>query len=567
MLLIYYGNKMITNGDAYKVRGLKSSGEEAFSHDNLLISFSQFPDLYSKYLEAVKQIDRLQLAVFKVQLVQTKGFEHIIDLNLESGTLKLSNLNYKLFFKSLEFISSTAKTKVDPGVINKKECAKALQIFTHALTEIYGEKKDSTIENGDNIFHLPVYKAYLNQFLSQYFFLEQKFGNQSPACQLEQEYKELFEFLKKLDHKNPTLSKEGHQRLLYFIRIILKPNEEIASLPFYPKALELVENFIHWMYTTPSLELAWKESLSTFLPEWRTVAPSDFFEDLSHAYHLLSYHPHLYGRKKSTTKDSHLQGNLPTIVWKFPIKFNGFPTFSQFIRMPGQVTVTNRCACPLPEFEKFLEILKRNNTRFLYINLLANNKTERVFTDVLHHLEKKYDNLTVITLDRNSNYYALGGSTMSSETYKNHLLNHFFDKLSESPCRFSSQTDLLDERKVLEQIINQVHVKYFEKAAEIAQELQPSFFELVLVKYVRHVLSKTFYAYFTTACMASVDRGPSFSTLLYLDSLLEKGKLDSSEILRIGAMLYTNAILVENRPIDPLRFNIFMDAAESLISH
>lgn len=271
--------------------------------------------------------------------------------------------------------------------------------------------------------------------------------------------------------------------------------------------------------------------------------------------------------------DPQIQENTPYKLFDYEINSKKIP----ILRM-GTQTIENYLA-PLtsqasinPEFISFLEYLKANEKKHLYINLqnknpcwIGNNEAPRC--RALEELAKEYpDNLIFIGLAKNSVFYHQEDSYKDQNKaflFKEQFLQQFFHP--DGGFAFINTIHLTHTDETLSSIIEEVHHIHFHAKPFLSREERLNFIELTYLYIEKRALELFMPDSANLSCKDGIDRAGGATALLYFDYFFKgKQELSSDQLQDLEAILFAPALLVKKRAITKNRFLRFISAANHL---
>ncbi len=375
--------------------------------------------------------------------------------------------------------------------------------------------------------------------------------------------------LEQIFNFNPDDSKDfrnSHFRFLLALRGLISSKDHLKG-EFEQQVFNFVDEINLWIYTNDELLKLWREKFKSILPDLEKLTDSNFFNSFNKTKEMLESRLNRVNSVIGDCTDLHMDGNLITKM--FTIR--EIP----FIRMSNQVSVINNVSL-LPEFKNFAELVGR----FFYGNMMKTSEPEKPLTSCLHTLNKVKE-CKVMTFDRSSDYAMAAGKYIATiynhlhelELYKQFLVDRLCtgSLITESPFVLFPeplQGKELEETKIkFLELLDKLHCKYFNNCETLENNERAIFNDLALVEVFYSYLKDNPFKFMTIACRASIDRGPSFFTLLYIRDLIEKGvKFDENVIREILFLFFIHAIINDNRLPHNERIIGFSKAAEMMIS-
>lgn len=409
------------------------------------------------------------------------------------------------------------------------------------------------IEEGKNIFETNIYRRYREQMKS--FFQESPyyFGSKfSSKTKFNLKMKKLIQEIER-PVSSPQEQRASHEAFVNQLR-------ELASSFFLQKASEeelsskmFFESMIRWIFLSADLT----PDMQSFL--FHHIAPpqDNLFPYLRRAQKVFQSNPKFNGTEREADyEDPFLHGNLPSnVAWlnndsRTQVIRLGKPIY-QFSRSFWWWTSPEVC----PEFLLFLQLQPSH----LYVNLMKRRGIEWKSTKCLESLERKVQNLFVITLDKDSSFYwqrEKGSSEiMESERFK----KEFLDNMMSHKGNFfwSKHLNPSAWRRELHGILDHVHHHHFAHEPVLNRRERQDFIELCYLAILDVLVDKWSPASMNITCRQGMDRGPSLMVLW----LMQKSLLDKDEV---AALILAPPLVTRNRSSHAPRIERFISAGARL---
>lgn len=385
---------------------------------------------------------------------------------------------------------------------------------------------NESIEEGHNVFASNFYRSYQQQLTR---FLSSRLKSGANALPSE-----------------PKAQREWHES---FVKGLRKEINQPSKNP--QGTLDLVK----WIYLGPHLKKAHQDYLESITEP----LTGDLFTYLlttqkklkkDHNFTGLQHHSHL--------EDHFLRGNLPSVL------FTIHQTCSTTVlRMAHPLGNFPKIAWPWtspeihPEFIAFVQ----SQPRHLYINLMKRKGVEAAATHTIESLEQKISSLSVVTLDKNSNFYWQDKNHYPEKMQSSLFKQLLQEKLLSQNGHFYWSKDL--EPKRLEQnllaISETVHTLYFGQKEDLNRQERQDYIELFYLAVLNELVQGLSPSSMNITCRQGMDRAPSLFTLW----MYQKGVGTEAEI---AALLLTAPILIDNRPSHKSRIERFVSAAKRIKS-
>ena len=211
-------------------------------------------------------------------------------------------------------------------------------------------------------------------------------------------------------------------------------------------------------------------------------------------------------------EDQFLRGNLPYKLGQIKSETGaevtlfrmGYPLDS----FPGNLFSLSQ---PYPEMNLYWQ-----QNRHLYVNLMRRHGKEGEASRSVEALEKIYPKLTVITLDKNSDFYHQNLSP-TSESSQEFIAKFQSEMLKEkSNYFFSAKIDQKQLRTVIKNVMHTVLSKFFQDREVLTQSERQSFIEITYVQLIKAITDTANFKSINISCHQCMDRGPSTYLLLLL---------------------------------------------------
>jgi hypothetical protein len=174
--------------------------------------------------------------------------------------------------------------------------------------------------------------------------------------------------------------------------------------------------------------------------------------------------------------------------------------------------------------------------------------SEGVRSEVIECLERKYPGtISVITLDKNSLFYF---QKNEFETLNNSVLfkQHFMQQMFEGKNFFWSSDLGATWKNECQQILENIHTRYFSDQIELNREERLDFIELVYIEIVEVIIQKLQADSANEACKSCIDRGAAALAQQYLRKIcVQTSEMKESQRKKILAITLAPAIFAMNR--------------------
>jgi len=309
---------------------------------------------------------------------------------------------------------------------------------------------------------------------------------------------------------------------------------------------EFLDDIIRWMY----LQVDLNDTLQTYLYRY-IEPPKDNISTYLQLAQSVLHNDRRFNKMSFTLRsdDALLHGNLPSVYATLPTKVIrcGKPVIDAPLWFTPKIS---------PEFRRFVQLQPRH----LYVNLMKRHGSEGPGTQALEHLEKEISEFSVITLDKNSDFYQQRGLDPQKKQASDLFKMKFLENMTREKGNYywSENLDRNDWTKELAHILDEVHVRHFSSKEELDVEERLDFIELTYVAIIDRLLERLRPASMNISCRHGMDRGPSLLVLW----LLQKGQLDDQAL---AALLLTPPLIIHNRSSHAHRISRFVSASKRML--
>lgn len=250
---------------------------------------------------------------------------------------------------------------------------------------------------------------------------------------------------------------------------------------------------------------------------------------------------------EANQEDQFLHGNLPFLLFTLPNKAE-----TKVLRMGLPLDDFPKYSWPWisPRFHpEFLEFLKHQSSH-LYVNLMKRKGVEAASTYALEELERTTPHLSLVTLDKNSDFYWQADKNYPAEWESEQFKEFYYQKLTDGNGDFywSVHLNREDWKKELKLILDGIHQKAFSNQPTLDQQERLNFIELSYLAILDQLVEMLQPASLNITCRQCMDRGPS----LYVLWMFQKKLITDKELI---AYLLTPPLLIHNRPAHLSRIN------------
>lgn len=378
-----------------------------------------------------------------------------------------------------------------------------------------------------------------------------------------------------------ALLKKSETNLDSFINLLLQPASKTDDLRQFHTAWvsnlrsllsgsqkaeekQFLQRLDRWLMSEVDLKLAMEEFLFTKFP------PPDDLEDYAEtirAYQkkILEAKPSYY-YKAPSYDDGFLYGNIPSYLFTLNNEKQ-----TRVVRMANpakDLPMVKSLFLPAKdkiheEFYTYIDHL--GSEKHLYVNLMKRKGKESRKTQQLEHFETMQPSLVLISLDKDSTFYWQTrnfASLNDAERFKIAFHQHLFRK--DGNFYWSKKLNIEDWSKDCLKLIEEIHQRYFNMRPILTIKERNDFIELSYLAIINRLTDIFQPECLNISCKHSMDRGPSLTTLLYIDQLLRQNKtLDSEKSLMI-TMLFSPPWLIHNRRNHSARIERLVSAIERL---
>ncbi|KAF3362161.1 hypothetical protein PHSC3_001226 [Chlamydiales bacterium STE3] len=412
------------------------------------------------------------------------------------------------------------------------------------------------IHECDNVFSSPVYNSFKNQMLA--FIVNDK-------CQYPLFYEKNSSSLLLNALFNSALKpREYHENWVEALRRELRfisPTTPSETVQFYRR-------FCQWLMTCPELT----PSIQEFLYQ-KYIFPTsqyDTLELISHYHQKISSDSSLFNPyKHPRLDDGFLFGNLYANLFKL-----GNSQKTQVIRIPNcakDVSLLSSFLIPPEqgvheEFSNYITHL--GDQKHLYVNLMKRRGKELKKSRLLENFEASQKALLLVTLDKDSSFYWQSfddSKSSEAQVFKETFIHHMFKEKGD--FYWSKKLNREEWQKECRELVNNIHAQFFANRPFLQNQERKDFIELSYLAIIEALVFKFQPSCLNLSCKQSMDRGPSLTTLLYVEHCLKRG--DSLEECHgeILTMLFAPPILIHNRHSHDSRIDRFLSALRTLQNH
>ncbi len=349
-----------------------------------------------------------------------------------------------------------------------------------------------------------------------------------------------------------------HENAKQYIRSKTRKPTKLESkiLNYIPENAEKNRKFYRMMITTL------REGNDPFLVKWYYIS-NNLWEILASGYNnsdtlterfdQYTKDPKYGGRLKNTThlKDGDYHGNIP-----FPLFTLGENT--QVFRTGNVVYDLEKKEPVAPEFRQYLSLLNEDNKSHLYVNHMSRGAKELVRMEKIHDLEKNYPAITVITLDKDSNFYdqkKMFQHLYDAEAFKRTFIQRL---IAGEGYIWSPKINLFKWENSLIEIIHGVHQKYFNSIPELTIQERQEYIDIAYLEIIKELNHQYQFDSLNVSCKHTIDRAATTLALLYFDQAKD---FDQTKLL---ALALSAPIVYHNRPIHKGRYYRFKSTLERL---
>jgi hypothetical protein len=412
----------------------------------------------------------------------------------------------------------------------------------------WGLHQPKSIEEAKNVFDSSLYANYKAKIQA---FVQQHHSYQNIKLAKVSDYnfhiQQLILFIEAISDK-PVDMRVFHETFLKKIREVAQLS---TDLPYEQDSKKFLEDLINWLYLTADLQL----EQSKFLYQYVSPPQQDLYSYLLQTQEQLHNYPQFCSiQHEASFEDQFLQGNLPSLITVIDQ--------TKLIRL-GQPVCHSRMFWSLPKISpEFLLFLKKQPHHF-YVNLMKRKGVEGIYTKALESLGENLNNLTIITLDKNSSFYWQDATDypdiLSAQEFKEIFLGKM---LLDKGCFFwSKHIDKITWKTRLHSILDDIHYMIFKNSATLNRTERKDFIEITYLKILDVIKDKCKPSSMNITCRQGMDRGPSLMVLW----MLKKGVLDDPKVA--ANLLLTPPLLIRNRSSHRSRIEKLISTAKRLDHH
>jgi hypothetical protein len=298
---------------------------------------------------------------------------------------------------------------------------------------------------------------------------------------------------------------------------------------------------INRLFTGANLTSSYEQFLYQFTPRYQN---GDFFQYLKDSLAALKADPHFKKSKTTFTNDSFSEGNLPFLQFTLP---TGTKVLRMGLPIIEKSYLQSFFFSPAlnPEFLVFV----RSSQNHLYVNLMKREGLEGPSSKSLESQEKVEPALSVVTLDKNSDFYWQKGDYPDSiEDFK----RAFYQQMTNPGGHYYWSINL--KNLDLMQPMNAVHTQYFKNHQQLTVEERCDFIELTYLEILDQLVTLLNPHTMNITCKHAIDRGPSLTVLWQF-------KLGLATESQVTALLLAPPLLMHNRTSHESRLDRFTSAA------
>ena len=332
-----------------------------------------------------------------------------------------------------------------------------------------GHKKSVECENVFTSGIYPEYHRQLKAYIQQHpFYMPSRQG----FLDLDVKMQQLVDFLEKPDEGFPQQHRSRHENFVKQLRQIIADREHSAASE-ENASTQLLDGIINWIFLNPDLYNEVEDFLSAYLSP--PASNQSILDYLPLAQKNLHQKLKLSRQKQKNVQpeDHYLSGNLPLKVFEGQTKLIR-------IAQPllGNSFLPTWLSAPVasPEFLAFLKQQKNH----LYVNLMRRHGVEGGLSFALENLEISIPQLSVVSLDKDSDFYWQKGPQYPEFIENDQFKNQFLGKLIEPSGGYywSSHLEMSIWEKQLQGLIGGVETKFFSGRTKLNKVERQDFIEL-----------------------------------------------------------------------------------------
>ncbi len=577
---------------SYKMVGFNFQDEQVFNHDQILGILNGKHDLINLFNSIVDMLREAGQKELNAVFVHTSRINGKCAVSRQRSKIKIPIQDVNQVFCRIAF-KADVEIPLPAGPFDGQNIAFDFYDFMHGLVKqcsqeievISGKPRISRVSLPscyENLFQNGVYKEYRTKMKAYFQSIKGQFRIILVPPEGDDIFKEavyrLVTQIYDLDLEKADDFRELHRTMVTGLRSILGLKDSTPAGEYKDQAILLIEEITCWIFEKAKIKDELQSTIKRYLPELDSLISNGLTRSFGKVWNQLTKVVCLKGSRKTPGSDLHSRGSLIYNLWHYDYLGKEGKT-TQFIRMsnPTIASICNNKPQIISELIHFLRVQQRQGKSFLYVNLMVakGDDDEVPLSNALHELETEYDltNITVISLDRNSDAIRVlkdyiddvsDAFVKDDKEYRKFLGDHVKQNGSN---RWSPKLDLGAFKSKVQLIIDNAHYHYFKGQKNLIDKDREDLNELVNMEIVDDLIGDYGFDFVAIGCRATVDRGPSLYTLLYIKHLLkEYGKLSTAHVEYIYAMLFSNGILTENRLINRSRAEVFRRAAARLIA-
>jgi hypothetical protein len=349
--------------------------------------------------------------------------------------------------------------------------------------------------------------------------------------------------------------------------LVEEKNNLILRSQLDEHCIQFIDQLCEWLYTGVNLlpemvALMEKELPDLLLRQFLSIKTEDIPQAIDQFHQWLNVRAQYTGVDETVAigeyprlYDPHYLGDIPSVLYHCQIANHETTKKMKIIRTPAVTQDIERNsrgiltkAKVVNEFLGFLDSYQKQQKKHIYFNLMQRSGSEGVRSEVIECLERKYPGtISVITLDKNSLFYF---QKNEFETLNNSVLfkQHFMQQMFEGKNFFWSSDLGATWKNECQQILENIHTRYFSDQIELNREERLDFIELVYIEIVEVIIQKLQADSANEACKSCIDRGAAALAQQYLRKIcVQTSEMKESQRKKILAITLAPAIFAMNR--------------------
>lgn len=284
------------------------------------------------------------------------------------------------------------------------------------------------------------------------------------------------------------------------------------------------------------------------------ISPEEFGRIVDLYYQKGLKIPGLDGPIDDKTKNPVWGGNLPYKLFDLGK--------TALLRIPN---VTDPKLDISKEFTNHIAYLQQTGRHHLYINVMSGLSGDKESKQCRDLNAFQSEGLTVVTLDKDSDFYWQEGIWMEEGDAETFLVQFQERLLSQSDTNFwPDELQTIEWHDKVENIIRRTYEENFSSSSELSQIMRQDLIELVYVELIWELIDVIKPDFANISCKNTIDRGPSLIALLYLKN---QHTFTGQQLHKMLSLVLAQPILMRNRVAHSPRIERMARAAMIMLSH